>query len=257
MTEIHPSAVVHPGAELGERVSIGPFAVIGAHVRLGEGTSVGPHAVIEGWTEVGRDCQISPGVVIGAPPQDLKYKGFRSFVRIGDRNIIREYVTIHRSTQEEGATIIGHDNFLMAYTHIAHDCRIGNHVVIVNYTGLSGHVEVEDRAFISGHIAIHQFVRIGFLAMISGGSRVGKDVPPFMLAEGNPMQIRGLNTVGMQRNQIPAPVRLQLKQAFKLLYRSNLNTSQALQRIKAEIPMSAEVQRLVTFIENSSRGIYR
>jgi UDP-N-acetylglucosamine acyltransferase len=257
MSDIHPSAIIHPDADLGEEVTIGPFAVLGEHVRVGSGTQIASHVVIEGWTQIGQHCTIAPGAVIGGAPQDMKYRGYRSFVVIGDRNIIREHVTIHRSSQEEGATIIGNDNFLMAHTHIAHDCKIGNQVVIVNYTGLSGYVEVEDRAFISGHIAIHQFVKIGFLAMISGGSRVGQDVPPFMLAEGNPMKVRGLNIVGMQRNAISPAVRLQLKRAFKILYRSNLNTTQALHRIKAELEIGEEIRRLITFIEQSSRGIYR
>ncbi len=257
MQAIHPSAIIHPTAHLEEGVTIGPFTIIGEQVHIGAGTCIGSHVVIERWTTIGRDCLIAPGAVIGGDPQDRKYQRQRSFLRIGDRNIIREHVTIHRSSEEEGATIIGDDNFLMAHTHVAHDCKIGNHVTIVNYTGLSGYVEVEDRAFISGHIAVHQFVKIGFLAMISGASRVGQDIPPFMLVEGNPIEIRGLNVVGMRRNLISQTARLQLKRAFKILYRSNLNTTQALQRIKEEIEMGEEVSRLVTFIENSSRGTVR
>jgi UDP-N-acetylglucosamine acyltransferase len=252
---IHPTAIVHPKAELGAGVSIGPYAVIGEHVRLGEGTIVGPHAVIDGWTTVGKSCDIGVGAVLGGPPQDLKYRGQRSFLHIGDETCIREYVTIHRSAEEDGATVIGSHDFLMANSHVAHDCRLGDYVIMVNYAGLSGYVEVEDRAFISGHNAVHQFVRIGYLAMVSGASRVVKDIPPFMIAEGNPTRVRGLNVVGLRRLAIEPVVRAELRRAFRLLYRSGLNTSQALERMGQEGLTGSEVQRLITFIARSKRGI--
>ncbi len=252
---IHPTATIHPKAELGEGVCIGPYAVIGEHVRLGAETSVGPHAVIEGWTSIGQSCDIGVGAVLGGAPQDLKYRGQRSFLRIGDHSYIREYVTVHRSAEEDGATIVGAHAFLMAYTHVAHDCRLGDHVIMVNYAGLSGYVEVEDRAFISGHNAVHQFVRIGYLAMVSGASRVVKDIPPFMIAEGNPTRIRGLNVVGMRRLGLSPEVRGELRQAYRLLYRSALNTSQALQGMRQAGLSSSEVQRLITFVEGAKRGI--
>jgi UDP-N-acetylglucosamine acyltransferase len=252
---IHPTAIVHPKAELGAGVSIGPYAVIGEHVRLGEGTIVGPHAVIDGWTTVGKSCDIGVGAVLGGPPQDLKYRGQRSFLHIGDETCIREYVTIHRSAEEDGATVIGSHDFLMANSHVAHDCRLGDYVIMVNYAGLSGYVEVEDRAFISGHNAVHQFVRIGYLAMVSGASRVVKDIPPFMIAEGNPTRVRGLNMVGLRRLAIEPAVRAELRRAFRLLYRSGLNTSQALERMGQEGLTGSEVQRLITFIARSKRGI--
>jgi UDP-N-acetylglucosamine acyltransferase len=252
---IHPTATIHPQAELGEEVDVGPYAVIGEHVRLGDGTNVGPHAVIDGWTTVGNHCDIGVGAVLGGAPQDLKYRGQRSFLRVGDHTCIREYVTIHRSAEEDGATIIGSHAFLMAYTHVAHDCRLGDHVIMVNYAGLSGYVEVEDRAFISGHNAVHQFVRIGYLAMVSGASRVVKDVPPFMIAEGNPTRIRGLNVVGMRRLGLPAQVRAEIRRAYRLLYRSGLNISQALERMRQEDLTGNEVRRLITFIEGAKRGI--
>jgi UDP-N-acetylglucosamine acyltransferase len=252
---IHPTATVHPKAELGAGVSIGPYAVIGEHVRLGEGTIVGPHAVIDGWTTVGKSCDIGVGAVLGGPPQDLKYRGQRSFLHIGDNTCIREYVTLHRSAEEDGATVIGSHDFLMAYSHVAHDCRLGDYVIMVNYAGLSGYVEVEDRAFISGHNAVHQFVRIGYLAMISGASRVVKDIPPFMIAAGNPTRIRGLNMVGLRRLGIGPAVRAELRRAFRLLYRAGLNTSQALERMRQEGLTGGEVQRLIAFIERSKRGI--
>jgi UDP-N-acetylglucosamine acyltransferase len=252
---IHPTATIHPKAELGAGVSIGPYAVIGEHVRLGEGTIVGPHAVIDGWTTLGKSCDIGVGAVLGGPPQDLKYRGQRSFLHIGDYTCVREYVTIHRSAEEDGATVIGSHDFLMAYSHVAHDCRLGDYVIMVNYAGLSGYVEVEDRAFISGHNAVHQFVRIGYLAMVSGASRVVKDIPPFMIAEGNPTRIRGLNVVGLRRLGVGPVVRAELRRAFQLLYRSGLNTSQALERMRQEALTENEVQRLISFIERSKRGI--
>jgi len=252
---IHATAIVHPRAELGTAVSIGPYAVIGEHVSLGDGTHVGPHAVIDGWTTVGKGCDIGVGAVLGGAPQDLKYHGQRSYLHIGDHTCIREYVTIHRSAEEEKATSVGSHAFLMAYTHVAHDCRLGDHVIMVNYAGLSGYVEVEDRAFISGHNAVHQFVRIGFLAMVSGASRVVKDIPPFMIAEGNPTRIRGLNVVGMRRLGYTPQVRAEIRRAYRLLYRSGLNHSQATARLRQEGFAGDEVRRLVTFVEGAKRGI--
>jgi UDP-N-acetylglucosamine acyltransferase len=252
---IHPTAIVHPKAELAAGIRIEPYAVIGEHVCIGEGSVIHPHVVIEGWTSVGRACEIGAGAVLGGPPQDLKYRGQRSFLQIGDHTRLGEYVTIHRSAQDDGATVIGADNFLMAYTHVAHDCKLGDHVVMVNYAGLAGHVEVEERAFISGHTAVHQFARIGYLAMVSGSSRVVKDIPPFMLAEGNPTRIRGLNVVGMRRLGIERTARAELRRAFRLLYRAGLNTSQALQALRQQPGTSGEVQRVVAFIEGSTRGI--
>jgi len=252
---IHPSATIHPNAELAEGVSIGPYVVIGEHVCLGTGTVVRPHAVIEGWTNIGQSCDIGVGAVLGGPPQDLKYRGQRSFLRVGDHTCIREYVTVHRSAEEDGVTSIGAHDFLMAYTHVAHDCHLGDHVIMVNYAGLSGYVEVEDRAFISGHNAVHQFVRIGYLAMVSGASRVVKDIPPFMIAEGNPTRIRGLNVVGMRRLGLPPQVRGELRRAYRLLYRTGFNTSQALDGLRQEGLSSPEVRRLITFVEGAKRGI--
>jgi UDP-N-acetylglucosamine acyltransferase len=252
---IHPTATIHPKAELGEGVCIGPYAVIGEYVRLGAKTSVGPHAVIEGWTSIGQSCEIGVGAVLGGAPQDLKYHGQRSFLHIGDHSCIREYVTVHRSAEEDGSTIVGAHAFLMAYTHVAHDCRLGEHVIMVNYAGLSGYVEVEDRAFISGHNAVHQFVRIGYLAMVSGASRVVKDIPPFMIAEGNPTRIRGLNIVGMRRLGLSPEVRGELRHAYRLLYRSGLNTSQAVADMRQVDWTSSAVQRLIMFVEGAKRGI--
>ena len=212
--------------------------------------------MIDGWTSIGRYCDIGVGAVLGESPQDLKYRGQRSFLRIGDHTCIREYVTVHRSAEEDGVTSIGAHAFLMAYTHVAHDCRLGDHVIMVNYAGLSGYVEVEDRAFIPGHNAVHQFVRIGYLAMVSGASRVVKDIPPFMIAEGNPTRIRGLNVVGMRtpwphapgaKRAAPGPS-LALSVRFQYLASAGWHAA-------GGIKQAHEVQRLITFVEGAKRGI--
>ncbi len=253
--EIHPTAVIHPTAEIGHEVSIGPYTVIGEGVTIGNGCQLGPQVTIEKWTELGPNCQVAPGAVLGCPAQDLKVEGGKSFVRIGANNLIREFATVHRSNHEGGATVIGDDNFLMAYAHVGHDCEIGNNTVITSFAGLSGHVKVEDKAFVSGLVAVHQFVSIGTMAMIGGGSRVVKDVLPYVLAEGNPLRIRGLNSVGMQRNGVPPETREILKKAYKLIFRSELNTSQAVQAIESSLEPIPELERMMTFIKNSSRGI--
>lgn len=254
--KIHPTAIVHPRAELGTEVEISPMAQIGEHVTIGARTQIGPGAIITGWTSIGSDCDIHPGAIIGHEPQIKGCKVKRSYTKIGDHNIIREYVTIHRAGDEEGVTRIGNDNFIMANAHIAHNCEIGNEVIITNYAGLTGHVQVGDRAFISGLAAIHQFVRIGELAMIGGSSKVVQDVPPYFLVDGHPATACGLNTVGLKRAGIPLPVRNNLKKAYRLLYRSGLPLfSAALLQIEEELGECPEINRLVTFIRGSKRGI--
>jgi len=256
-SHIHPTAIIDKTAEIGPDVEIGPFSYIGPHTRVGAGCKIGPQVIILGGVRLGKNCSIYPGAVIGGEPQDYKFKGVRSYVEIGDNNIIREYVTIHRSSQEGGKTIIGNDNFLMAYTHIAHDCKIGHQVVITNYTGLSGHVTVEDKVIISGYVAVHQFVRIGELAIISAQTGLAKDVPPYMIGEGRPCIIRGVNIIGLRRNGVPPEVRLNIQRAYRLLFRSGLNTTQALQRIRDEIEPSREIVHLLEFIQGSQRGIHK
>jgi len=254
--EIHPTAVIHPKAELGAGVRVGPYAVIGDGVRLGDGTQVWPHAVLEGRLEVGARCQIFAGAIIGFPPQDLKYKpGTPSGVRIGTDNVIREYATIHRSSLEDGWTVIGDGCFIMASSHVAHDCQIGNHVILTGFSGLTGFVQVEDGAIISGLTGVHQFVRIGTLAYVGGCSRLSQDVPPYFLVEGNPAEVRGVNVVGLRRAGVPAPIRLELQRAFKILYRSGHAPGRALELIRAELTPSAHINRLVEFIATSKRGI--
>lgn len=254
-TAIDATAVVSSGAELGTGVRIGPYAIIGDNVVLGDRTVIGPHAVLDGWTEIAEDCRIHAGAVIGNEPQDLKYDGARSWVRIGRRNVIREYVTIHRATEEDGATVIGDDNLLMAYVHVAHNCTIGDHVILSNAVNLAGHVEIQNHAILGGVTPVHQFARIGCHAFIGGGSRVSQDIPPYLRCAGNPLKIAGLNSVGLMRRGFPAEVVAELKRAYRLVYRSDLNVSQALERIRSELQPFPEIATFVHFIEVSERGI--
>ena len=232
-TLIHPTAVIHPGAELHPTVQVGPYAVIGELVKVGPETVLGAHVVLEGQTEIGARNQIFPGVAIGLEPQDLKYDGARTQVKIGDDNRIREYVTINRATRAGEATLIGNGNLLMAYVHVAHNCVIENSVVIANAVALAGHVHIESKAVIGGVVGIHQFVHIGRLAMVGGMSRIDRDVPPYMLVEGNPARVRSLNLVGLKRAGMvdQGEVLPTLKKAFRILYRSGLTLNQALEQL--------------------------
>jgi UDP-N-acetylglucosamine acyltransferase len=254
-TAIDTTAVVSPRAELGSGVRVGPYAIIEENVSVGDRTVIGPHAVLEGWTEIGEDCKIHAGALIGGEPQDLKYDGASSRVRIGRQNVIREYVTIHRATEEGGVTVIGDQNLLMAYVHVAHDCVIGDHVILANAVNLAGHVEIENHAIIGGVTAVHQFVRIGRHAFIGGSSRVSQDIPPYLRCAGNPLRIVGLNSVGLMRRGFPAEVVVELKRAYRLLYRSDLNVSQAVERIRTDLKRFPEISTFLRFIEISERGI--
>jgi UDP-N-acetylglucosamine acyltransferase len=253
-TLIHPTAVIHPGAELHPTVQVGAYAVIGAKVKVGAGSIIGHHCVLDGDTEIGERNQIFTGAAIGLEPQDLKYDGSCSPVRIGNGNQIREYVTIHRPTRVNELTLIGHNNMLMAYTHVGHNCVIEDHVIISNSVSLAGHVHVESRARISGVLGVHQFARIGRLAMVGGMTRIDRDVPPYMLVEGNPSRVRALNQVGLQRAGVGAledgQVIQSLKKAFRLLYRSGLTLNQALDEIEL-LPDNSHLQHLVQFIRTS------
>lgn len=251
---IHETAIVHPQAILGAGVEVGPFCVIGSDVVIGDGTTMESHVVIEPFTTIGRDCRIWPGALLGGKPQDRKFKDERSYLRIGDRNIIREYVTIHRATGGENATTIGDDNMLMAYCHVGHNCSLGNGIMMANMVGISGHVSVEDKAVFGGMVGVHQFVRIGRLAMLGGYSKVVQDVPPFMIADGRPMKVYDLNIVGLRRSGVPAKVRSELKQAYKLIYRMDLNLSQAIESIENDIDPSPERDYLLDFIRSIKFG---
>ncbi|MBD2022162.1 acyl-ACP--UDP-N-acetylglucosamine O-acyltransferase [Leptolyngbya sp. FACHB-36] len=236
-TLIHPTAVIHPGADLHPTVQVGPYAVIGAKVKVGPETTIGAHVVLDGWTEIGARNRIFPGAAIGLEPQDLKYDGSESLVTIGDDNCIREYVTIHRATFAGEVTAIGNHTLLMAYTHVGHNCVVEDHAIITNSVALAGHVHVEAWARIGGVLGVHQFVRVGRYAMIAGMSRIERDVPPYMRVEGNPARVRSLNVVGLKRagfadaeggGSFEA-----LKQAYRLLYRSGLTLTEALDKIDA------------------------
>lgn len=231
-TLIHPTAVIHPLAQLHPTVQVGAYAVIGEQVKVGPETTIGAHVVIDGRTEIGARNQIFPGAAIGLEPQDLKYDGSVSFVKIGDDNLIREYVTINRATGLGEATIIGNANLLMAYVHVAHNCAIADRVVISNAVALAGHVHIEYRAVIGGVLGIHQFVHIGRLAMVGGMSRIDRDVPPYMLVEGNPSRVRSLNLVGLKRAGLSSTDTNCLKGAFRNLYRSGLTFNQAIEQLE-------------------------
>ncbi len=251
---IHPSAVIEPSAELAEDVVVGPFCVIGARVRIGAGTQLAAHVCIDGDTTIGEQCRIMQGVVLGTPPQDTKFQGERSYVEIGDRNILREYVTIHRATGEGNVTRLGSDNMLMAYSHIGHNCRIGNRVTMANQVAISGHCVIEDRVVLGGMLGIHQFVRIGRMAMVGGFSKVVTDVPPFMMADGRPAQVMGLNVLGLRRAEVPPPVRAGLKVAYRLLYRSGMNLTQGIAASFNDVDPSDERDYLLDFLTNIRNG---
>lgn len=248
---IHPTAEIHAEAQLHPSVKVGAYAVIGKDVKVGRDTEIGHHAIVEGNTEIGEGNRIFPGAAIGLEPQDLKYDGSASLVTIGDRNTIREYVTINRATRAGEATSIGNDNLLMAYVHVAHNCAIADRVVIANSVSLAGHVCIESRATIGGVLGIHQFVHIGELAMVGGMSRIDRDVPPYMLVEGNPARVRALNQVGLKRAGIAeldgGRTFAALKKAFRLLYRSHLPQTRALEDLDL-LPDSPQIQHLRQFL---------
>jgi len=256
---IHPTAIVHPTAEIAEGVEIGPYSIIGEHVIIGEGTRVGPHVVICRETVIGRNCQILQFGSIGEVPQDLKYSGEDTRVLIGDHNVIREYVTIHRaSVHGDGKTELGNRNFLMAYCHVAHDCKIGNHVIMANGATLGGHIEIEDHAILGGLSAVHQFVKIGTHCIISGLTGIPKDIPPYTMAAGERARLYGLNVTGLKRHHFPEETLRSLKKAYRLLFRSKLPLSQAVRSVlDDEIASVPEVSHLINFIKNSERGVCR
>lgn len=256
--EIHPSAIVAPDARIGAGAEIGPYSIVGPEVVIGEGTVIGPHCVIEGPTEIGCNCRIFPFASIGAEPQDLKYKGEKCKVIIGNNNTIREFVTINRSTAADiGVTVIGDNNLLMAYCHVAHNCKLGNNIVMANAANLAGHIRVEDFVTIGGLSGVHQFCSIGCHAMIGGASAVTGDVPPYVIASGNRARLYGLNMIGLKRRGFSPESLEALKEAYRIVFRSSLLLSQALEKAKAEQGHRAEVDHFLSFIENSERGICR
>jgi len=255
MTKIHPSAYVSSKAVIEDEVEVGPYSYIGDGVIIKRGAVISSSVRIEGDTEIGEGTEIGHGSAIGLPPQDLSFKGEKSRLVIGKDNRIREFVTIHRATGEGEETRIGDRNFIMDYVHIAHNCRIGSDVVLVNMAQLAGYVEVMNYAYISGLVAFHQYVRVGEHAFIGGFSRVTQDVPPYLMALGIPLRVIGVNVVGLRRRGFPSDVIMTLRKAYKLIYRSGLNLSQALNRIREELPITEELKNLLGFIETSKRGI--
>ncbi|MBI5198250.1 MAG: acyl-ACP--UDP-N-acetylglucosamine O-acyltransferase [Nitrospirae bacterium] len=257
--KIHATAVVHSNASLAKGIEIGPFAVIGENVRLHPGVVIGAHSVVDGWTEIGEACRVFPFCSIGLPPQDLKYGGEPTRVRIGPRNVIREFCTIHLGTVKGGGeTVIGSDNFLMAYVHIAHDCRIGNHIIMANAATLAGHISVDDHVILGGLTGVHQFVQIGAYAMVGACSAVSQDVPPFVSAVGNRARRYGLNMVGLRRHGF-GPERLRaLKKAYHTIFRSGLSLMDAVKKVQEELSESPDVRQLVEFVlRKSKRGLCR
>mgnify|MGYP000302066508 CR=1 FL=1 len=257
MADIHPSAVVAPGAQIADDASIGAFTVIGAKVTIGSGCVIGPHAVIEGRTTIGSRNHIGPFVSIGHPPQDFSYAGEDTEVVIGDDNTFREHVTIHRGTARgRGRTTIGSHCYLMVAVHVAHDCVVGNHVVMANGATLGGHVQVDDHANLGGHVAIHQYVKIGTHAFLGGMSGLRMDMPPYMLGFGAPAKLYGPNSVGLKRFGLSTETILALKRAYKIIFRSNLRLRDALERVQREVEPCPEVETLVQFmIDHSKRGV--
>jgi UDP-N-acetylglucosamine acyltransferase len=252
---IHSTAIVSSDAQLGDDVEIGPFAIIGEGCTIGESCVIAPRVMLERNVILAPRVKVGTGSVLGGDPQDLKYRGEPTTVEIGEGTTIREYSTINRGTTHSHRTSVGRDCFLMSYVHLAHDCHVGNNVIVSNGTQLAGHVVVEDFAIISGVSAAHQFVRIGAHSFVGGCSRVAKDVPPFLKAVGNPVKLYGLNSVGLQRRGFPDETVRELKRAYRLLFRSELNVSQALERARAELQPLPEVLQFLEFIEASARGV--
>jgi UDP-N-acetylglucosamine acyltransferase len=257
-TEIHATAIVDKGASIDEEVSIGPFCIIGGGVKIGKGTRLLSNVLVEGKTEIGEGCTVYPFTSVGLPPQDLKYRDEETGVKIGARNIIREYTTIHRaSIGGDRVTVVGDDTFLMAYVHIAHDCKIGSHVIMANAATLAGHVTVEDYAFVGGIVAVHQFTRIGAYSMVGGFSGIGQDIPPYTIASGARAKLFGLNTVGLKRHGFSDTAIAELKKAYKILFREKRTLKDAIKKVQAELPYTDEIKHLIGFIEKNKRGICR
>ena len=255
---IHETAIIDPKAEVDPSVTIGPYSIVGENVTIGAGTTIGPHVVIDPYVTIGSDCQIFQYAAIGATPQSLKFNGEKTFIQIGRKNIIREFVTIHRGTAfGGGVTEIGEENFIMAYSHIAHDCKIGSHVVLSNNATLGGHIIIGNYATVGGLVAIHQFVRIGDFAFVGGKAAVVKDIPPYMIAAGDRARLHGLNTVGLKRQGFSNQTLSLLKKSYRLIFRIGLTLNEAIERVTAEVEQIPEVIALIDFIKSSERGITR
>ncbi len=255
MVSIHPTALIHPQAQIGGSCQIGPYCVMGEHVVLGEGCKLHSHVVIDGHTTLGKENEIFPFASIGLRSQDLKWQGGLTRVQIGDHNTFREGVTVHSATGDGEVTVVGSHNHFLAYSHMAHNVTVGNHIIMSNFAGLAGHVLVEDYAVLSGYVAVHQFCRVGKMSMLGGCTAVRQDVAPFMLVDGTPGETRTINKIGMERNGVSEEAQTALKQAYKILFREGLTLSNALTRIEAELPPLPEIQHLLQFARSSERGL--
>ncbi|MGI8497003.1 MAG: acyl-ACP--UDP-N-acetylglucosamine O-acyltransferase [Gemmatimonadaceae bacterium] len=252
---IHPTAIVDPATAIGTDVDIGPFAIVGEDCRIADGCRIAAHAVLERHVRLAVGVKVGVGSVLGGDPQDLKFKDEVTTVEIGENTTIREYSTINRGTSQSHRTSVGKNSFIMSYVHLAHDCHIGDGVILTNGVQLAGHVTVEDRAIVGGATAVHQFVKIGAHSFIGGCSRVAKDIPPFLKAVGNPVKLYGLNSVGLQRSGFDPAVIRELKRAYRLFFRSELNVSQALARAESELEGFPEVRQFIEFVDTSRRGV--
>jgi UDP-N-acetylglucosamine acyltransferase len=255
ITVVHPTAILDPAAELGQGVEIGPWVIVGPRVCIGDRCRIGPRARLQRNVRLAEDVSVGDGSIVGGDPQDLKYKGEETWVEVGPGTIIREYSTINRGTTQSYRTTVGARCFIMSYVHLAHDCHVGDEVVIANGTQLAGHVTIQDHAVLSGLNAVHQFVTIGAYAFVGGGSRVNQDIPPFVKAVGNPMELYGLNSIGLQRAGFSGETVAALKRAYRLFFNSELNLSQALERARTDLPPFPEVERFLAFVESSERGV--
>ena len=254
-TQIHPTAIIDPSARIGEGVEIGPWVMVGPQVTVGDGCRLGPRARLVRNVLLADEVSVGDGTILGGDPQDLKFRGEETWVEIGAGTIIREYTTINRATSHSFRTTVGERCFIMTYVHLAHDCHVGDEVTIANGTQCAGHVTIQDRAVLSGLNAIHQFVTIGTFAFVGGGSRVNQDIPPYVKAVGNPMELYGLNSIGLQRAGFSGETISALKRAYRLFFNSELNLSQALERARNDLPPSPEVERFLAFVESSERGV--
>lgn len=254
-SRIHPTVLVDPTATLGADVEIGPFTIIGPNVHVGDGCRIAARATLERNVRLGRGVQVGSGSILGGPPQDLKFGGEETWVEIGDGTIIREYATINRGTTASGVTSMGRDCFIMTYVHLAHDCHLGDGVIIANGTQLAGHVTIEDRAILSGLVAVHQFVKIGTHAFVGGATRVNQDVPPYVKAVGNPVELYGLNSIGLNRHGMSATTIAAIKRAYRMFFNSDLNLGQALERARSDLPDLPEVAHFIEFVSSSQRGV--
>lgn len=257
MATIHPTAIVDTKAELADNVEVGPYSIIEGDVMIAEGTKIQSHALIASGTRLGKNIFVGKGAVLGTKPQDLKFKDEKTYLEVGDNTVIREFATLNRGTSYSYKTIVGQNCFLMAYIHIAHDCVIGNNVIIANAVNMAGHVIIEDFAGVGGLTAIHQFVRLGQHCFVGGGLRIPKDVPPYILAMGEPLRYGGTNHVGLSRRGFSKEVLLEIRRAYKLIYRSTLTVSEAVAKIEETLKPLPEIRNIVEFVKKSERGIIR